>query len=370
MTAIPRILVVDPAGRLGMIVRAAMSMLDRRYVLVEVPTASEALDEVFGTEVDLAVTTYTIDKSMTGIEWAERAIRERAGAQIIVVASDENTRPAPELVKNAFFQYISHASGEKFLRAIRIGLDGKDVVEAEETSGPSFNIGSVPELDLDGARDILIRTIGEIGAIGGLIADRAGRIVLDEGATSYVDKEMLAPLLGPSFGQLTKVSPQIGGNGWLLKYYEGDQYLLFGLSAGYHYFLMMLVSPSRGALGAVTRYGRQGARDLAELMGDSAWEYAGADEQVQEVETGLAPAVEKVEEPLLTPAEITSKLSAPSLEPVADIDIDSLFDSGGADDDDINALFDIDNDDLGLGDILDDGTVSFEEAQDMGLLGD
>ena len=368
MTAIPRILVVDPFGRVGMMVRAAMLMLDRRYVLVEVMTTSEALDEVFGTEVDLAVTTFHIDGKMTGIEWAERAIRERAGAQIIVVASEEDASPAPELLENAFFQYVPQASGEKFLRAIRVGLDGQDVVQAEEHSGASLDLGPVPNLDLDSARDILIRTIGEIGAIGGLVADRAGRIVIDEGATSYVDKEMLAPLLGPSFGQLTKVSPQIGGDGWLLKYYEGEQYLLFGLAVGYHYFIMMVMGPSRAALGAVTRYGRQGARDITDLLGNAAWAYSQPAPIVTATAAPSGEMKQPVEEPpKMTPAEFTSKFSAPTLEPVADIDIDALF-SADSNDSGFDDLFDMD--DLGLGDLLDDGAVSFEEAQDMGLLGD
>lgn len=367
MTAIPRILVVDPSNQLGQLVRAAMAMLDRRYVLVEIPTANEALDEVFGTEVDLAVTSYMLDNTMTGIEWAERAIRERAGAQIIVVSGHDDARPDNNLLKNAFFQFVPRASGERFLRAVRVGLDGQDVVEAEESSGEALDLGPVPELDTNAARQILIRTIGEIGAIGGLIADRAGRIVIDEGATSYIDKEQIAPLLGPSFAQVVKVSPQIGGDGFLLKYYEGDTYLLFALAVGYHYFMMILQSPSRGALGSVTRYGRQGAREVVELLGNAAFTHvepeAVADVDAETIEA--APSMEESQQ--LTAEQITSKLMAPTLEPVGDMDIDSLFgDMPSADDD-----FDLFGDDAALDDLLDDdGSVSYQEAQDMGLLGD
>jgi hypothetical protein len=368
MTAIPRILVVDPSSHLGPIVRAAMAMLDRRYILVEIPTANEALDEVFGTEVDLAVTSYTLDSNMTGIEWAERAIRERAGAQIVVVAERNDPRPDDALLKNAFFQFVPRASGERFLRAVRIGLDGQEVVEAEESSGEGLDLGPVPDIETNQTRQVLIRTIGEIGAIGGLIADRAGRIVVDEGATSYVDKEQIAPLLGPAFAQVVKVSPQIGGDGFLLKYYEGDQYLLFGLSIGYHYFMMILLTPSRGALGSVTRYGRQGAREIADLLGDAAWRYTEAASEAEETTEAAEEAPSMEDSQQMTAEQITSKLMAPTLEPVGDMDIDSLFGDVPSDDSEFDDLF---GDEMGLDDLLDDdGSVSYEEAQDMGLLGD
>lgn len=367
MTAIPRILVVDPGNHLGPLVRAAMAMLDRRYILVEIPTANEALDEVFGTEVDLAVTSYILDGEMSGIEWAERAIRERAGAQIVVVAGHDDPRPDNALLKNVFFQFVPRASGERFLRAIRVGLDGQEVVEAEESSGEALDLGPVPDLDVGQARQVLIRTIGEIGAIGGLIADRAGRIVVDEGATSYIDKEQMAPLLGPAFAQVVKVSPQIGGDGFLLKYYEGDQYLLFGLSIGYHYFMMILQAPSRGALGSVTRYGRQGARDIVDLLGEAAWSYDTSEVAVPE-EAVEEKTAAKEDTQQMTAEQITSKLMAPTLEPVGDMDIDSLFGDMPAGEDDFDDLF---GDDMALDDLLDDdGSVSYEEAQDMGLLGD
>lgn len=381
MASIPRIMVVDTSNRLGDLVRAAMAMLDRRYIMVEIPTPQEALDEVFRTEIDLAVTAYMLDGTMSGTEWAERAIREQAGAQIIVAASDNDPKLEPAKLKTMPFQYIAYTAGEHFLRAIRIGLDGQEVVEAEEgQSAVALDLGPIPTLDIDHARGVLLEAIREIGAIGGLISDRAGRIVVDEGATGYIDKTQMTALFGPTFAQAVKVAPQVGGNGWSLKYYEGDRYNLFTLAAGYHYFMLFLVESSdKLAFGAVTRYGRQGAKRIIDILGDKAWAYA----DIQAVATEMAAPIEAVvvatmpevipprvvEQPITDTAELASKLFEEKLEPIADLDLDALF--GQAQDD--AAFGDLFSEEALTGDDLlltDDNTVSYEEAQDMGLLGD
>lgn len=381
MASIPRIMVVDTSNRLGDLVRAAMAMLDRRYIMVEIPTPQEALDEVFRTEIDLAVTAYILDGTMSGTEWAERAIREQAGAQIIVAASDNDPKLEPAKLKTMPFQYIAYTAGEHFLRAIRIGLDGQEVVEAEEgQSAVALDLGPIPALDIDHARGVLLEAIREIGAIGGLISDRAGRIVVDEGATGYIDKTQMTALFGPAFAQAVKVAPQVGGNGWSLKYYEGDRYNLFTLAAGYHYFMLFLVESSdKLAFGAVTRYGRQGAKRVIDILGDKAWAYA----DIQAAATEVAAPIEVVvvatmpevipprviEQPITDTAELASKLFEEKLEPIADLDLDALF--GQAQDDaafgDLFSEEALTNDNLLL---TDDNTVSYEEAQDMGLLGD
>lgn len=380
MASIPRIMVVDTTTRLGDLVRAAMAMLDRRYIMVEIPTPQEALNEVFRTEIDLAVTAYILDGTMTGTEWAERAIREQAGAQIIVAASESDPKMDAAKLKAMPFQYIPYTSGEHFLRAIRIGLDGHEVVEAEEgQSAVSLDLGPIPNLDIDHTRSVLLEAIREIGAIGGLVSDRAGRIVVDEGATGYIDKNQMTALFGPTFAQAIKVAPQVGGNGWSLKYYEGDRYNIFTLAAGYHYFMMFLVESSdKLAFGAVTRYGRQGAKRIIDMLGEKAWGYSEA-QPVAEVVVAEPVVVAKVvpevvapviiEQPITDTAELASKFYEDKLEPVGDLDLDAIF--GQAQDD---AMFgDLFSEEAFLkSDLMlaDDNSVSYEEAQDMGLLGD
>ncbi|NDJ86843.1 MAG: response regulator transcription factor [Chloroflexi bacterium] len=381
MASIPRIMVVDTANQLGGIVRSALALLDRRHVLVEIPNAQDALDEVFRTEIDLAVTAYKLD-TMNGIDWAERAIREQAGAPIIVAASNDDPGPDPARLKDKPFQYLPYTSGERFLRAVRIGLDGEAVVAAEEgAQQAALDLGPVPPLDVDAARAILNDTSRELRAVGALISDRAGRIVVDQGATGYIDKAQISALLGPTFAHAVKVAQQIGGNGWSLKYYEGERYNLFGLAIGYHYFMMFIVDASdKLAFGAVTRYGRQGANKITELLADGAWiksqapSAVGAAQTESAVDTGTATPAEieqvEAEKRKRSTEEMTAALAAPTLEPIDNLDLDLLF-SQGASENGLDDLFE-DGGELDLGgDLLEsDDSVSYEEAQNMGLLGE
>jgi hypothetical protein len=388
MIPIPRILVVDPTPRLGHLVRAAMTLLGRRYILVDVPAPAEALDEVLRAEIDLAVTAYTLDGSMNGLEWAEKAIRGQAGTLILVVAAENDPSPDPTKTENVPYKYLPYSTGDNFLRAIRIGLDGEEVVAAEEGMLQShLDLGPIPPLNVDAARAILLNTIRHemgsiVGTIGGLISDRSGHIVVDEGATGYIDKSQIAALLGPTFAQCTRIAPQIGGHAWALKFFEGERYNIFALAVGYHYFILFLMDPSnRQAFGAVTRYGREGANKIADLLGDAAWKYS-----MPELPSPPAPApvIEKTPakarpdapvpdevSPLPTtptstdPQKLSSTLLQHELEPVGDIDIDVLFSQQG-DDAAFDELFSAEL----LDTSLDQESVSYEEAQNMGLLGE
>ncbi|KAB2859974.1 MAG: response regulator, partial [Anaerolineae bacterium] len=272
MASIHRIMVIDTRAHLSDLVRAAMSMLGRRYAIYEVPSAESALDEVARVEFDLVVAAYTLDGTMNGLEFAKRAIRERAGVAIVIVAAENDPMIDADQLEELPIQFMHYPPGEKFVRALRVGLDGADVVEASEGI-VEVDLGPIPTLDVDKARTILVNTMREVGAIGGLIADRTGRVVVDE-RTGYIDKSLIAGVLGPTFAHAPKIAPQIGGQGWSLKFYDGNRYDLFALSLGYHYFAAFLFDDNKsGVFGAMTRFGRLGADAIIKLLGDSAWTF-------------------------------------------------------------------------------------------------
>jgi hypothetical protein len=372
MASIHRIMVVDTKAKLSDLVRASMSMLGRRSAIYEVPTAEAALDEISRVEFDLVVSALTIDGGTSGFELAKRAIRERAGTTIIIVAAEDDAAIDAEQLQETPVQFMPYPPGERFLRALRFGLDGVEAVEVEQSSN-EFDFGPVPTLDVDKARAILVNTMREAGAIGGLIADRTGRVVVDE-RTGYVDKSVIAALLGPTFTHATKIGPQIGGLGWTLKFYDGDRYDLFALSLGYHYFAAFLFDDTRiGAFGAMTRYGRQGAEEIIKLLGDTAYAF--------EAPPAVAPPVQSASRPpSKPPKQATQPLAkveappqptfdAPILEPVGEVDLDLLFGESASDDLSFDDLFGNQSMNLDVGNLHGD-KMSFEEAQNMGLLGD
>jgi hypothetical protein len=317
---------------------------------------------------------------MNGIELARRAIRERAGAAVIVVAAEDDPIVTADQLQDAPVHYLPYPPGEGFLRALRIGLDGAAVVEAEEGTA-TLDLGHVPALNIDAARGILVNTIIEMGAIAGMISDRTGRIVVDEGAIGYVDKYVIAATLGPNFALAVKIAPQIGGAGWSLKFFDGDRYDLYALALGYHYFMAFLFDDTKsGAFGAVTRFGRKGAEKIIELLGESAWVYGqpvqpapapSAQPEVKVTAKATKPSkkstqpVAKVE---AEPPSPPSSVVGPVLEPVKDLDLDLLF-GQHLDDQEYDDLFADSASNADVSDLRGD-KLSFEEAQDMGLLGD
>lgn len=376
MASIHRIMVIDTRAHLSDLVRAAMSMLGRRYAIYEVPSAESALDEIARVEFDLVVAAYTLDGTMNGLEFAKRAIRERAGVAIVIVAAENDPMIDTDQLEELPIQFMPYPPGEKFVRALRVGLDGADVVEASEGI-VEVDLGPIPTLDVDKARTILVNTMREVGAIGGLIADRTGRVVVDE-RTGYIDKSLIAGVLGPTFAHAPKIAPQIGGQGWSLKFYDGNRYDLFALSLGYHYFAAFLFDDNKsGVFGAMTRFGRLGADAIIKLLGDSAWTF----EQPAPVPVPTSPTaprpgsrppkhatqpLPKLEVAPTAPAIVDE----PILEPVGELDLDLLFGQSTPDEVSFDDLFSNDQPaDLDLGNIHGD-KMSFEEAQNMGLLGD
>lgn len=384
MASIPRIIVVDAANNLGDLIRPAIIMLKRRCVLIESPSAEEALKEIeMDATIDLAVAAYQLDES-TGIEWAKTAIREQAGTPIIVIADDRDSVPSSDVLNNIpnQIQFLQNFSGEDLLRALRIGLDGEEVVKAEEGLVATVDLGPIPPLDADAVLPILRETTRDIGALGALVSDRSGRLVVDEGATGYINKSQIAALLGPSFAQLAKIAPDVGGDTWGLRYIEGERYNIFALGIGYHYFMLFLVDASnRGAMGAVMNFGRKGANKITdELLGDSAWTFSAAATQPIAATppppkaSTPAPAEVKSPPPVVQETPAAAPIEMPALfesdlEPVGDLDLDVLF---GQDltDDAFEDVFSSDLLDGSASDIGADSSVSYEEAQNMGLLGE
>lgn len=375
MASIPRIMVVDSTRELGTTLRSVLSMLDRQYILLELPTTEAALTEMRLSNVDLVVTTYATDGTMNGIEFGARAIREQAGTPIVIVASpgDPLASELGDELHEKPFRYVPYPPEDRFIKEVRFGLDGVEVAAAQETPA-GFDLGPIPTLDVDKARNSMISTIRELsatGCLGGIIADRIGRIVVDEGATGYVDKAMIAALIGPSFANAAKIGPQIGGHGWSMKYFDGERYDLFALALGLHYFMFFVFDGTkRPAFGSVTRYGREGADKVIELLGEAAWSYTARAEPVVKVpakkSTSPLPAVAAKADAKPAPEPPKPRVDEPIFEPIKDLNLDVLLgqkvDDGGMGD-----LFSLDQ----LGEEvfgIQGDEVSFEEAQNMGLL--
>ena len=374
MASIPRLVVVDPRHEIARIVRGAMALLARQVVLVDVPDAAEALDEIERVQVDLLVTAATLPGEMDGLELADQVSHLSLATPVIVLASQDDPRPDLARLEQAPFQYFVRPVAEPFLRGVRIALDGLAAVgSVEAPAAPDASMAEVPRVDLKALRALMLPLMRDVGAMGVILADRLGRVLVDEGATGYLDRERLAALLGPSFGRTGQVAELVGGRPWAMQYFDGERIDVYALSLGLHYFLCLLFEGSnRAAMGAVAVYGRRAANRMVELMGDAAF----AAPEIAAVEPASEPAAAIA--PIPAPAAVADRAARAEadelpLEPLPDeaFDPDTLFaqpvDEALADTlfdpvtlSDLAASFDEDG----------DGREDLEAARDLGLIGD
>ncbi len=381
MPSVPRIVVVDPSYDVARIVRGALTLLNRQHILIEAPTAEDTLEEVRHSAIDLVVTAYQIPGRMHGIDLAQQICHESLGTPVIVLADTDDPQIEAAALAEAPFQYFVRPVAEPFLRGLRIALDGEVAVQAEETQAAvpvGTDLGPVPSIDVEELRGIIGSLVRDVGAMGAVLADRTGRVLIETGAIGYIDRETLAAILGPSFAHAAQISPLIGGDAWAMQYYDGERLDVFGLALGIHYFMCLIFEGSnRGAFGAVTMFGRRAADQMIDMIGEAAYaekklEPLPQPKEKEPVPVAAAPAPrpqERVEEAAELEALFDAQPGEPMLEPVADFDPDALFgqsiDVGLAD-----SLFDENAlSDLAASIAASEGErVGYDEAIDMGIL--
>jgi hypothetical protein len=384
MSSAPRIVVVDASHDVARIVYGALTLLNRQHILVEVPTAEDALEEVTRSPIALVVTAHKIPGSMHGIELATRIIHESLGTPVIVLAEEGDPLPDDPALKDVPFQYFMRPVAEPFLRGLRIALDGEAAIAVEQVETQAVSeLGSVPSINIKELRNIVLSLMRDVGAMGVILADRTGRVLVDEGATGYVDREKLAIILGPSFARSADISPLIGGNAWTMQYYDGERLDVFGLALGIHYFMCLIFEGSnRGAFGAVTMFGRRAADQMIDMIGAIAYKTKEPAEPELPPQPKAKPSKEKEKREVVAEAPPAHKPAAPKKEELfeaaasqtgeaGDLDVDALF--GQSIDEGLAAsMFDPEK----LGDLAEalesdeDEHVGYDEAIDMGILGE
>lgn len=371
MASISRVVVVDPRHELAGIVRGAVALLARQAVLVEVPGAEEALAEIERGAVDLLVTASSLPGELDGVGLADRVSHLALGTRVIVLAEYDDPRPDPAVLEQAHFQYYVRPAAEPFLRGIRAALEGLPAASVSELVEPGADtLPDVPPVNLHAVRAIVLPLMRDVGAMGVILVDRLGRVLIDEGATGYLDRERLAAVLAPSFARTGQVGELVGGRAWAMHYYDGERLDLYALSLGLHYFLCLLFEGSnRAAMGAVTVFGRRAAEQIIELMGASAF-------QIVERAAGLTADIETEREAVPVPEAADEPLAAAAadallLEPLPDsaFDPDALF-TQDVDERLADRLFDPE----ALGEMAasfgpdEDEQVDLDTARDLGLL--
>lgn len=384
MPSVPRIVVVDATGEVVRIVRGALALLNRQSIMVEVPTSDDALEEVANSTIDLVVTAYDIPGEMHGIDLANHVSHESLGSPVIVLAEEGDPQLDDETIEQSPFQYFMRPVAEPFLRGLRIALDGEAAVTAEVSAAATTTIdyGPLPSLDINGAQNVVSGLARDVGAMAVILADRSGRVLIEQGATGYIDRESMAAILGPMIARVAQISPLVGGDAWAMHYYNGERLDVYGLGLGIHYLMFLVFEANHRAMAAVMLYGRQAAHQLINVIGEAAYQTLRTEPlpppKDQEAEVEPVPQKTRAKSksarrvsrgtPVMEP-EVEEVVSESILEPVGDMDLDALF-GQAVDESAADSLFDPDelSDIAAAIDADDADRVGYDEALDMGIL--
>jgi len=396
MPPLPRIITVDPSGTIPSQVRGALDLMDRLAIQIDVPSATDALDEVRRGACTVVVGAWEPGDNMPGWELAAKIKQIAQETAIIIVADYDDTELDEEMRNASPFVYLKRPFPvQQFLRVLTAALDGEDVFSAlhdpaSEASGSREGYSPVPEMNIDRAKEIVHKLMSDLSAMAVLLATREGQVLIEQGVIG-MNRDEMTRRVTPAVVSNVEMRDMLGGNATLLQFYDGQDYDVYVLSVGLHHFLIVIFEGSKGAreLGAVSRYGRRSAEDLIALLGADAWFIQRVTQQASDASKAKAETTNRARRPArkdrdddddLIVLERATIAPSPAAQPVAEakptmqaiegeLDLDLLF---GADTamPEADDLFSLDalaamssEEERAAG-----GKLGWEQARELGLL--
>jgi hypothetical protein len=391
--AVSRIITVDPNWNIAHIVRTALNLLDRSAIQVDVPGSAETLEEL-ERGCRLLIASYSIDDQMRGFELAMR-VKQSSPDTAVIILGDVDDPPEfdGETAHDSPYAYLCRPLDvQKFLRVLVAGLDQTDMQEAlfpsaMEAPVINFEMGPIPNIDINAAQKIMDQMQFDLGAQTLLLASRDGRVLLERGSVGLINREKLAHIMIPAVLTNIEARDVLGGQTSAIQFFDGENYDVFVLTVGLHHFLCAIFDGQQGSrqFGSVTRFGRRAVEDLIALIGAGAFFMQPKPKAVDEMsQTGRKRAARlrettEVELVELARAELSDTSDAApaqpealQLDPIPDLNLDDLF--GGNVDNalDADALFDLDS----LEQIASEnaqhvkGKLDWDRAREIGILPD
>lgn len=384
MASMPRILTVDPTGGVARVVRSALHLIDRSVIQVDVPNGPQALEEVLRGEFRLVVSTLDVGDNMKGFELAIRVKQAQPETGMMLLADVDDPEDLDQETREASpFVYLRRpVDPHRFIRILLAAMDGQDLLKAVyavPSAGETgaTDLGSIPALDIKASQRIIDTLLTDVGAMAIVVANRGGEVLLERGAVGYIDREQLTSVLLPTVNTTMEMSHLVGGRASALQIFEGENYIIYVLSVGYHHFVCLVFDGQVGGrqLGAVNRYGRRAAEDLIAIIGANALLI---DRPAKpEVTASTAAESEEIIEPVAVRSEEWGEETKPpepeplKLDPIENLDM-HLFDQKQLDTLDASAADDLFDPDK-LAEIAnetrrDRGPLSYDEARELGII--
>ncbi len=383
MPSLPRIITVDPTYTVARIVRGVMDLLGYSVVQVDVPQGADALDEVQRGGATMVISAWDLYSEMQGLEVALLIKQNAPGIAIVLLGDMEDPEHMNEETDgDPPFVYVRRPVDMlQFIRVMQAGMRGESIAQAatmaSNSSGGAFMDSNVPAIDPNNARVTVKKMLSDLGAMAILLVARNGEVVLEEGASGYLNRDHLMKALLPTVSTTIEMSHLVGGQAQTIHFYDGEDKDVFVLSVGLHHFLCVVYNGEMGArnFGNVTRFGRKGAQDLIALIGAGAFipprqqQPAVVEKSIstkrKEKTTEVAVVEPAIERPVISVAEPEPV----KLEPIANLDM-SIFDQlGNLDLSKADDVFDMDK----LAEMVNTAgqkQITLEDALSIGVLGD
>ncbi len=294
----PRVLLVDDQRQVTRMLRSSLELSGRRYDILDVASAEEALREMERGPIDLLVTDLRLPE-MSGLELIARIRQTHPRMRAILVTGQPTRQVEVQARALGVIAFIAKpVSTALFLQAVDRGLRESDErLPAPEIAG-----------DKARAAERLMTMRRELGARAAVIVNLDGETLLRAGDEDddQIDQSMRGAV--ESLASSVRASVRQGASDPVnFLYLEGDPFRLYLTNIGEHQGLAIGFVGGQEAwqMGAIFHYARRVVDDLKEILPTLGAEPAGADEaKGVAAQDRPAPAAKAYDEPPTTPRAV------------------------------------------------------------------
>ncbi|OGO16878.1 MAG: hypothetical protein A2Z14_01775 [Chloroflexi bacterium RBG_16_48_8] len=255
-----RILLVDDQRQVSRMLRSSLEFSGREYVVVDVPSGEEALEELARSPVNLLVADLKLP-GISGLELVKKARELNPHIRTIIITG----HPTPDVREMAEELGIVAVMTKPirtsyFLEAVERALY---LSESSESPIRVYDDGMLRLVER------LKVMQGELGADAVLLLDDRGRIVARSDQGIDLNLERALPALMTAFRAGLKVSGLLES---LLptnfQYFDGDSHDIYLTNVGAFYGLLIIYRGKQeaGQMGTVVHYGRRAVNELLEYL--------------------------------------------------------------------------------------------------------
>lgn len=268
MSSEARILIVEDQRVTASVLTTSLDLLNRGYRIVDVPSGEEAMLETRREAFDLIITNHRLP-GISGPDLIRRIRRSQPQLKAIMLTDQDLKKAAKECADLDLKALLTRpVDAEQFIAAVNRALHAIEGMD-DVTIVVEDKLGPLPEFDSMAIARLMPTLLYELGAMGLAFISRTGQVRNKDG---IIPKDLrlneLAVLLAANFTTTTEITSYLGGERHMsLHYHRGDQYDIFALSVGIHYFLTIIFEGySQKQMGPVLRYGSQVAEQMLEVI--------------------------------------------------------------------------------------------------------